>query len=141
MLTICFWLYTHWKVTCFQNLQLVAKSCENPLRWWKAHETQFPIVGYLEILGIVGIQIDTKQIFFVTIILTSLYKHQLGIWNLNQLVIISKNWPNDPCFGCETLILKAKSFDDFEDIKVDFLDQIEEDLETNYIIMLSLLIS
>jgi hypothetical protein len=91
MLTICFWLYTHWEVTCFQNLQLVAKSCEDPLQWWKADETQFPIVGYLEILGIVGIQIETKQIFSVTRILTSLYKHRLGIWNFNQLVIISKN--------------------------------------------------
>ncbi len=78
-----------------------------------------------------GIQIETKQIFSVTRILTSLYRCRLGIRNLKQLVIISKNWPNDPCFGCEALILKVKSFDDFEDIKVDFLDQIEEDLETN----------
>jgi hypothetical protein len=39
---------------------LVAKSCEDPLKWWKPHETQFPVVGYLEILGIVGIQIEIE---------------------------------------------------------------------------------
>ncbi len=85
----------------------------------------------LKILGIVGIQIETKWIFFVAGILTKLYRCRLGIQNLNQLVIISKNWPNDPHFGCEALILRAKSFDDFDNVKVDFLDQIEEDLETN----------
>jgi hypothetical protein len=78
--------------------------------------------------------------FSVVGILTRLYKFQLGIWNLNQFVIISKNWPNDPRFGCEALILRAKSFDDFNDVKVDFLDKIEEDLEINQISMLSLLI-
>jgi hypothetical protein len=40
-------------------LQLVAKSCEDPLKWWKTREAQFPIVGYLEILGIVEIQVET----------------------------------------------------------------------------------
>ncbi len=27
---------------------MFAKSCEDPLKSWKAHEAQFPIVGYIE---------------------------------------------------------------------------------------------
>jgi hypothetical protein len=30
----------------FSNLQLVIESCEDSLKWWKAHEAQFPIVAY-----------------------------------------------------------------------------------------------
>jgi len=55
-----------------QNLQLVAKFCKDPLKWWKTNEAQFFIVGYLEILGIVGIQIETQRIFVVAEILTRL---------------------------------------------------------------------
>ncbi len=38
---------------------------EDPLRWWKVHGVQFPIVGYLvcQNFGIVGSQIESK-IFF-----------------------------------------------------------------------------
>jgi hypothetical protein len=51
------------KLFCFQNLQLVAKSCENPLKWWKAHKAQFPIVGYLthQIFNIVRSQIEAGE--------------------------------------------------------------------------------
>jgi hypothetical protein len=34
----------------------------------------------------------------------------LGIQNLNQLLLMSKNWSNDPCFGCDP-------FDDFVDLE------------------------
>jgi hypothetical protein len=41
---------------------LVTKFCDNPLKWWKAHET-LPIVGNLayQILGFVGSQIEARQ--------------------------------------------------------------------------------
>lgn len=51
------------KTLCFQNLQLVTKSCENPLKWWKAHKAQFLILGYLtcQILDIVESQIEAGE--------------------------------------------------------------------------------
>jgi hypothetical protein len=74
-------------------LQLEAKSCEDPLKWWKVHEAQLPIVRYLvhQILGIVGSQIEVKRIFSIVGIMTRLRKCRLGTQNLNQLVLISKN--------------------------------------------------
>jgi hypothetical protein len=50
-----------------------------------------------------------------------LHKCRLGTRNLNQLVLVSKNWPNDPHFGCETFI-GPKFFDDFGDVETIFLD-------------------
>jgi hypothetical protein len=52
----------------------------------------------------------------------------LRIENLNQLVLISKNWLDDPHFSCQAFV-RAKSFDDFGVVEVDFLDQIEEEFE------------
>jgi hypothetical protein len=49
-------------------------------------------------------------------------------WNLNQHVLISKNWANGPHFGCEAFV-GAKSFDDFGDVEAKFLDPIEEEFE------------
>ncbi len=57
-----------------------------------------------------------------------LHRCWLGIENLNQLVLISKNWLDDPHFSCQAFV-RAKSFDDFGDVEVDFLDQIEEEFE------------
>ncbi len=31
----------------------------------------------------------------------------LGIQNLNQLLLMSKNWSNDPCFGCEAFVVDS----------------------------------
>jgi len=43
-------------------------------------------------------------------IITSLKHCQLGIENLDKLVLIMKNWPNDPRFGCTS---GFKSFEEF----------------------------
>ncbi len=42
-------------------------------------------------------------------------------WNLNKLVLIFKNWPNDPHFGCETFV-EAKLLNNFQDVEVDLLE-------------------
>jgi hypothetical protein len=51
----------------------------------------------------------------------------LGIHNLNQLMLISKNWLNDSQFGCETFV--AKSLDDFRDLEANLFEQMEEEFE------------
>jgi hypothetical protein len=37
-------------------------------------------------------------------ILIGLCRYWFGIPNLNQLVLISKNWPNGPHFSCQTFV-------------------------------------
>ncbi len=50
------------ELTCFLNIQVVVEFCEDPLKWWKAHERQFLVIGYLacHILGIVGAKLKQK---------------------------------------------------------------------------------
>ncbi len=81
-----------------------------------------------QILGIVGSQIEAKHFFSIVGILIGLQRCWLATRNLNQRVLISKSWPNDPHFGCEAFV-GAKSFDGFGDVEAKFLDQIEEEFE------------
>ncbi len=48
-----------------------------------------------------GSQIKIKWIFIVVGIITNLKKSKLGIENLNSLIFIIKNWPNDAYVGCD----------------------------------------
>jgi hypothetical protein len=81
-----------------------------------------------QILDIVGSQIEGNNFFSIVGILIGLRGCWFGTQNLNQRVLISKNWPNDPHFGCEAFV-GVKSFDDFGDVEAKFLDQIEEEFE------------
>jgi hypothetical protein len=83
--------------------KIVGLFCEDPLKWMKANEVQFPNIRYLvhQILGIIGDQIKAKQIFYSVGILIGLYRCQLGALNLNKLVLISQNLPSDPHFSLE----------------------------------------
>ena len=96
-----------------------AKSAEKPLEWWKLHEGQFPTVGYLarQILGIVGSQIEIERVFSIAGILTALCRCRLGSKNLDQLVLLVKNWPDDPRQGCE-----AKSLEEFGVEEAEIID-------------------
>lgn len=39
-------------------------------------------------------------------------------------MLITKNWPNDPCFGCESFAVE--SFDDFGVFETNLLEQMEK---------------
>jgi hypothetical protein len=57
--------------------------------------------------------------------LTRRHKCRFGIQNLNQLnVLVFKNWSNGSCFGYEAFV-KAKFFNDFEDVEANFLNDSE----------------
>lgn len=74
---------------------------EGPLTWWKHNEAKFPNVGFLarQYLGIPGSQIEIERIFSVAGVLMNLLRTKLGIDNLESLVMIYTNWPNDSV-GC-----------------------------------------
>jgi hypothetical protein len=47
-----------------------------------------------------------ERIFSIVGVLTSLRCCQLGLDNLDALVMICKNWPHDACAGCLFTLLK-----------------------------------
>jgi len=61
----------------------------------------FHIVGFLawHILGIIKSQIETERIFFLAWILTNIKGCHLQIQNLEKLIFVNKNWPNDLIIG------------------------------------------
>jgi hypothetical protein len=73
------------------------KAIKCPLQWCKKHESVFPTIGFCarQILGIIGSQIETKTIFSILGILTSLKRCHLQSKKLDKLIFINKNWSND----------------------------------------------
>jgi hypothetical protein len=86
----------------FRRFHVDVKNTKNPLQWWEKHEFGFLVISFLakQILGIVSSQIETECIFCVAGILTSLRRCWLQSENLNKLIFVSQNWPNDPRVGC-----------------------------------------
>jgi hypothetical protein len=66
-------------------------------------------------MGIVGSQIKTQRIFNMARVITGLKRCWLGIENLDKLVLIMKNWPDDPRFGCKSGLKSFEEFLNFED--------------------------
>jgi hypothetical protein len=66
-------------------------------------------------MGIVGSQIKTKRIFSMVRVITSLKCCWHGIVNLDKLILIMKNWPNDLKFGCTNGSKSFEEFFNFED--------------------------
>ncbi len=86
----------------FKRFHVNVKNIKNPLQWWEKHEFKFHAVRFLtkRILGIIGSQIETKRIFPLVGILTSLRRYWLQSEILDILIFVSQNWPNDPRVGC-----------------------------------------
>jgi len=70
---------------------------ENLFIWWAKHVVQFPHVSFLahQVLGIVGLHIEIKQILSVASVITNLKRSRLDIENLDQLILIINNWLSD----------------------------------------------
>jgi hypothetical protein len=84
----------------------------SPFSWWAQHEQQFPNLIYLAwlVMGIVGSQIEIERNFIMVGVITGLRHFQLGIENLNNLILTMKTLPYDPRFGCTN---GPKSFEEF----------------------------
>jgi hypothetical protein len=86
----------------FRRFHVDVKDIKNLFQWWEQHESRFHAASFLakQILRIVISQIDTKHIFSLAEILTSLKRCWLQSENLDILFFVSQNWPNDPRVGC-----------------------------------------
>ncbi len=74
------------KLLIFLKYLLDAKDIKCPLKWWKKHETMLSTTGFLikQILGIIGSQIEMKNIFSLTKIFTNLNRCCLQLDKLEK---------------------------------------------------------
>jgi hypothetical protein len=95
-------------------------------------ETWNHVVNYWflikQILEIVGSQIEIKNIFSFTKILTSLKRCCLQLNNLEKWIFINKNWPNDAKMGCKALNNLVMLIDSKFDVKLE-LNEFETSFE------------
>jgi hypothetical protein len=88
------------------------------------NEIMFHIVGFLarKVLGIVGSHIETKKIFSLIGILTNLRRFCLRTKNLEKLIFVNKNWPNDSRIGYKS----SSNFLEFLERDMDLEEELEE---------------
>lgn len=91
------WVLVIGKLSFFKSLVILSSMCANPLAWWKIHEGQFLKVGFLakQVFRILGFHIETKKMLNLVGVLTTLRCHYLEVQNLDQIIIIINNQPND----------------------------------------------
>jgi hypothetical protein len=89
------------ELSLFKRLFISLATCVDLVAWWQIHETQFPNVNFLakQILQILGSQIKTKRVFNLVSGLITLRHCRLQVDNLDQIITMVKNWPNDPCLN------------------------------------------
>ncbi len=87
----------------FNRYQLDIKDIKCPLQLWQKHEAMLSTIGFLtwHTLGVVEFQIETKIYLLLVGIFTNLRKHLLQTENLEMLIFINKNWPNDLRICCK----------------------------------------
>jgi hypothetical protein len=76
--------------------------CANPFVGWKTHEGQFLNVGFFakQVFGILGFQIEIEKMFNLIGVLRTLEPSYLQVQNLDKIITIINNWPNDPHQNC-----------------------------------------
>jgi hypothetical protein len=76
--------------------------CKCVLSWWYIEEQANSIMVILtqQILGILASYIKIERIFLIGKIFTTLWRYWFQIDNLDKLMFVNKNWPNDLCVGC-----------------------------------------
>ncbi|KAG0573230.1 hypothetical protein KC19_VG160100 [Ceratodon purpureus] len=116
------------ELSLFRRLTVVPADAEKPLTWWKENGSRFPSVAFFarQILAIPGSQIETERIFSIASVLTGLRRCRLGLDNLDSLIMIFKNWPDDARHECEVV---AEDVQEFYSREADLLIAAKDELE------------
>ncbi len=82
-----------------------------------------------QILGILVSYIKIERIFLIGKIFTTLLRYWFQIDNLDKLMFVNENWPNDLCVGCLKLTNLASicevQFNLTKELDTEFVDVIE----------------
>jgi hypothetical protein len=89
------------ELSLLMRLYVTPTTCVDPLIWWRIHETQFPNVSFpiKQTLGIPGPQIDMECVFNPAGVLIALSCCRLQVDDLDQIINVVKNWPNNLCLN------------------------------------------
>jgi len=77
-------------------------------------------------LGFWGFEIETKKMFNLAGVLTTLKRCSLQVQNLDWIITIINNWPNDPRWNCTTNA-NLKDYLKVEIVLVKFLKELQVD--------------
>jgi hypothetical protein len=104
----------------FKRLLILHVTCNDSFAWWHINEGQFSNVTFLikQILSILGTQIGRGRMVNCARMLTSLWHCCLQVENFDWIIIIVKNWPNDPCLNCK----KKMNMKEYMKVKVSLAD-------------------
>ncbi len=114
------------EVLIFRRYQIDVKDIKCPLQWWEKHETIFLIVGFFA-LALLD-HILNKKNFFLRRILTNFRICKLQTENLENLIFLSKNWPNDSKIECKASSNLVEIIEMDGDLEEE-LEQLEGDFE------------
>jgi hypothetical protein len=112
----------------FKRLPILPSSCVDPLTWWRIHESQFPNMGFLakQILGILGSQIEIERVFSLASVLTTLRHCHLQMENMDQIIMMVKNWPDDQCHNWKPNVNLKEYFKEEDSFVEENYDLLEE---------------
>ncbi len=102
-------------IVCFSTFEVFLEEVEGLLFWWSKHKGQFSTVAYVArtILGIPSSHIVIERTYFIAHILINLCHCHLDLKNLDLLVLLIKNWLDDPIVGFDAKGGPPKDVDDF----------------------------
>ncbi len=85
-------------------------------------------MGFLTnlICGILGSQIETKCVFNLVGVLTTLKHYHLQVENMDRIIMVVKNWPNDPCHNCKPNANLKEYLKDEDSLAKESYDLLEE---------------
>ncbi len=86
------------ELSLFRRLSIPQFMCINPLAWWQTHKGQFFNVAIManQMLGIPRFQVQIERVFSLASVLKTLRFCRLQVKNLDRIIIVVKNWSNDP---------------------------------------------
>jgi hypothetical protein len=72
-------------------------------------------------------QIETNCVFSIINVLIALKCYQLGLQNIEHVVMLIKNWSNNPHRGC--MNFKHQTMEEFVGLEVNLYETLEDEFE------------
>jgi hypothetical protein len=80
-----------------------------------------------QIFGIVDSQIETNCVFSIINVLIALKCYWLGLQNIEHLVMLIKNWSNNPHHGC--MNFKHQTIEEFVGLEGNLYETLDDEFE------------